>query len=188
MSLADLSAQLPELRLDIVTVYLALTRPPAPPPPDYLPATPTLTERPGSSPPATVPTAETTIWSQAPVIPQEAAPPAPVPAEPATRPEQRRVTLTGRVGRAPRFDTTPRGDPRAVFPLATHPTPETTEWVRVVAVRERAEKLRALTKGAEIEVIGYQQTKHRRTKDGQLTPYQEVTVVVVRTPKPPTTP
>lgn len=92
--------------------------------------------------------------------------------------KQPRVTLTGRVG-AVEFGATQRGQPRLTFPLAVHPDPDTTEWHKILAFGERAQKLKGeLTTGQLVEVIGY---LHINEYNG--TAVEEIYATVVRKPK-----
>ena len=153
--------------------YLPLLPPSWPTVPDFVPPLPPV-----------IPSAESIAPPDI-LIPQEHTSVLPTP-EPTAKPEQQRIVLSGRVGRAPVFGTTPSGKPKATFPLATHPTPETTEWKRIVAFQERAERLRGrLAKGDEVEVIGYARVRQVPTKAGGTRPVEEIYATVVRTPKQP---
>jgi hypothetical protein len=102
----------------------------APPLPPGAPVTP--------SPPAVALTPE---------VPGETAP---------SREKGERVELHGYVAGMPWFGTDRSGVLTCVFPLATHPEPETTVTFRVRAKRERAEKLRGtLRRGDAVLVVGY---------------------------------
>jgi hypothetical protein len=84
-------------------------------------------------------------------------------------PGNERITIRGRVGREAKFRTTQRrGVFIGSFPLGEHPDLETTIWHTVLVFGDRAEKLRekGLTRGQEIEVVGY---VHEReiTTDGK---------------------
>jgi len=81
-----------------------------------------------------------------------AEPEAPPSAEP-----QPRVTVSGRLGGAPSFRTTPKGVRVARFTVAEHADTESTTWRTVLAFGKRAEGLEAepLEKGQTVEVIGY---------------------------------
>ncbi len=67
-----------------------------------------------------------------------------------------RVELAGYVAGTPWFGTDRRGVPTCIFPLATHPEPDTTVTWRVRAKRERAERLRGnIRRGDAVVVVGY---------------------------------
>jgi len=75
-----------------------------------------------------------------------------------TAAENERVTIRGRVGSEARFrQSGRRGMLIGTFPLGEHPDLETTIWHTVVVFGDRAQKLheKGLTKGQEIEVVGY---------------------------------
>jgi Single-strand binding protein family len=83
-----------------------------------------------------------------------------VAAEPEAAPSaepQERVTVSGRLGGAPSFRTTPKGVRVARFTVAEHTDTESTTWRTVLAFGKRAESLEAepLEKGQAVEVIGY---------------------------------
>jgi primosomal replication protein N len=110
-------------------------------------------------------------------IPQEGAAPAPD-----TTPERQRVVLTGRIGRAPTLGTTPKGQPKLFFPLATHPDEQTTVWKRVLAFGDKATQLHgSLKAGAQVEVIGYvHQNQSVSKNDGTVRQVEEIYAHVVR--------
>jgi hypothetical protein len=99
-------------------------------------------------------------------------------------PEHPRLTLRGRVGAEPRFRTTKNDTLVCAFPLAVHDEAGKTTWHRVVAFKDRAQKLQgALQKGQEVEVIGYVHTSEGKDKDGNPKVIEEVWAAVVRRPK-----
>lgn len=86
-----------------------------------------------------------------------------------------RVQLTGRLGRTPTFRTSPRGTQIGSFSLAVHREDGSTVWHSIVAFGTRAEQLKRraetgeLTKGQEIDVVGYPHTREMPTKNGTRT-------------------
>jgi hypothetical protein len=97
------------------------------------------------------------------------------------RDEHPRVTLSGRVGAKPAFRTT-RGDTVVCsFPLAVHDDDGTTTWHKVVAFNDRARKLQeSLTKGQEIEVVGYLHLRDGKDKAGNPKQIEEIWAAVVK--------
>ena len=95
-----------------------------------------------------------------------------------------RLTVHGRVGSAPTFRTTAKGQLLARFPLGVHPSPETTTWYSILAFGARAEKLRdatKLVKGQEVEVMGYLHTREAMNRKGTRQTVEEIYAVAVRT-------
>ena len=75
------------------------------------------------------------------------------------------MSVSGRVGKAPVYGRTPKGQPKLTFQLAEHPGTDETVWHHVVAFGKRAEGLRGtLERGAAVEVIGYEHTWQGRTE------------------------
>jgi Single-strand binding protein family len=100
--------------------------------------------------------------------------------------EERRVELTGRLGRTPTFRTTPRGTFIGKFPLAVHLEDEATKWHTILAFGPRAQKLEQkvtageVVKGREVEVIGYTHSREVQGKNGKTRVVREVHVAVVK--------
>ena len=103
-------------------------------------------------------------------LPQDA----PAEAEPPKTPDNsaqrkeaaQRITLSGRLGAAPAFRTTPKGVLVCRFPLAVHQDDESTAWHQVLAFGKRAEQLQEkLEKGQRVEVVGYRH-EHEVEKRG----------------------
>ena len=135
-----------------LTTRTADPAPDRPPPPDWVPGT-TLYNGPPAEPAAGQP-AELVAPAATPIalpdVPMLEAT-APVSQESSPQPEKRRVVLAGRVGAAPAFRTTPKGQTIAQFPLGVHPEPYTTVWHTILAFGERAEQLRGqLKKGEQV--------------------------------------
>ena len=179
VSPADVTA-IYQVLIEIRDELRRLHTPPARPP-DWVPG---ITLFRGSAPEPTAAPTESPPPATAPVAPPEPAlPTAPAPANQETgpQPEKRRVVLTDRVGAAPAFRTTPKGQTIAQFPLGVHPDSETTEWHTILAFGERAEQLRGtLRKGEQVEVIGYVHTRTIRGKDGKSRTVEEVYASAVR--------
>lgn len=94
---------------------------------------------------------------------------------------QQRLTITGRLGRNPHFRTTRNGALIASFPVAVLEDDGSTTWHRVIAFRERAEKLHdALQSGDRVEVIGYLHQRERQTRDGLSRTVEELYVAVIK--------
>ncbi len=75
---------------------------------------------------------------------------------PAGREKGERVELAGYVAGNPWFGNDRRGALTCVFPLATHPEPDTTVIWKVRAKRDRAERLRGnVRRGDAVVVVGY---------------------------------
>jgi hypothetical protein len=93
--------------------------------------------------------------------------------------EQKRMTLTGRVG-TPRYRKTPKDLLIASFPLAVHEGEKTT-WHNIVAFGPRAEKLQGnLARGHKIEVIGYVHERQTKTRQGKPKTVKEIYAAVVK--------
>lgn len=94
---------------------------------------------------------------------------------------QPRLTITGRLGRNPHFRTTRNGVTVASFPVAVLEDDGSTSWHRVVAFRERAERLRdQLKSGDRVEVIGYLHERERQTRDGSSRIVEELYAAVIK--------
>lgn len=107
-------------------------------------------------------------------------------AEIPNRIEHERVTLVGRIGYTPKFRETSKGTLVGTFALAVHPEPGVTTWHKIVVFGERAQKMRdgALSKGDEVEVIGYEHTKTcTDAKTGQEKQEVELYAAVVKKPR-----
>jgi len=102
--------------------------------------------------------------------------------------------LTGNVGAAPSFRTTPRGVQVGHFPFGVHETDETS-WVHILTFfdpkepdekkRRRAEKLlrtvrEKVKKGEELTVVGYPHTKEVQQKNGSVQVVQQLYLVAAR--------
>lgn len=96
--------------------------------------------------------------------------------------EQERITLTGRLGARVRFSTTPRGIRRAEFNLAVHQDDASTIWHRVLAFRERAERLERANpqQGQVAEIIGYRHVQERPDRDGTLRTVERIVAAHIR--------
>lgn len=96
--------------------------------------------------------------------------------------EQERVTLRGRMGKPPRFSTTPRGVRRAEFNLAVHEDDASTTWHTVLAFRERAERLEAANpqRGQATAVIGYHHRTQRTDRAGNPTTVTRIVAAHIR--------
>lgn len=85
--------------------------------------------------------------------------------------ENDRLTIRGRVGGEVRFrQSGRRGMLIGTFPLGEHPDLETTLWHAIVVFGDRAAKLKekGLSKGQEIEVVGYiHERQVKSTGEGQ---------------------
>lgn len=96
------------------------------------------------------------------------------------REEAERVKLTGRLGRAPTFRTSPRGTLVGRFPLAVHREDGTTVWHSILAFGSRTEQLRTraaagdLAKGREVDIVGYPHTRQVPGKDGSIRTVTEI--------------
>lgn len=104
-------------------------------------------------------------------------------AQNAEQEERERVTLVGRIGHKPQFRTTPKGTLVGSFSLGVHPEPGQTEWHKVVTFGKRAEKLQesGLSKGDEVEVVGYPHERERRNqKTGEVKTVTELYAAVVK--------
>lgn len=84
------------------------------------------------------------------------------------------INLMGRIVRGPEFRMTPSGVPSCTFSLAvTRPPrqeggPEVTDYVRVIAWRNLAEKINeSIQKGDLVTVEGRLTTRSYETQDGQ---------------------
>ncbi len=96
-----------------------------------------------------------------------------------------RLTLTGRVGKAPAMRTTRNGVLIARFPLAVHSEEGETTWHQIVAFNEKAETAQdTLAKGQVVEVIGYLHEREQTTREGKKRRIQEVYAAVIKTPRP----
>jgi len=108
---------------------------------------------------------------------------APLPAEQQPQEENERVTLRGRVGRAPTFRTTAkRGVLIGSFPLGTHPDLETTVWHTILMFDNRARMLQEknLTPGEEIEVVGFPHKREIQTPRGENKTVTEIYATAIR--------
>jgi single-stranded DNA-binding protein len=102
---------------------------------------------------------------------------------PATTENERR-TIRGRVGNEIRFRTTARRNMLvASFPLGEHPDLETTIWHTIVVFGDRAQKLKekGLTRGQEIEVVGYVHEREGKNQAGEPKKIQEIYATAIRT-------
>jgi single-stranded DNA-binding protein len=96
--------------------------------------------------------------------------------------KQERVTIRGRVGKAPRFRTTQKGRLVAQFQLAERDENDQTTWHNIVASDQRAEKVQTDVKsGMPLEVIGYVHEEERQKQDGSQRMDRKVYAVVVKT-------
>lgn len=98
--------------------------------------------------------------------------------------EKERVTIRGRVGKAPVFRMTARrGMLIGSFPLGTHPDLETTVWHSVLVFGDRAQKLqeKGITRGQEIEVVGYPHEREIINRTGGKKTVTEIYATVIRT-------
>lgn len=103
---------------------------------------------------------------------------------PAQEQEKERVTIRGRVGKAPVFRMTARrGMLIGSFPLGTHPDLETTVWHSVLVFGDRAQKLqeKGVTRGQEIEVVGYPHEREIINRTGGKKTVTEIYATVIRT-------
>ncbi|WP_369362984.1 single-stranded DNA-binding protein [Streptomyces sp. CG4] len=100
--------------------------------------------------------------------------------------EPERVKLTGRLGRTPTFRTTASGKFVGKFSLAVHTENGETVWHDVLAFGDRAATLQKrvetgqLTKGNEIEVVGYPHTREYTGRDGTPKTAQEIYLAAVK--------
>jgi hypothetical protein len=112
------------------------------------------------------------------------------PTEPTERPvstereTQERVRFSGRLGAPPVFRTTAKG--RFVARLAVAERMEGEEkptWHTVFAFDERARRLQAkgLSRGAAVEVIGYEHVRTGKTREGKPKTVTEIYAVGLRT-------
>jgi hypothetical protein len=95
-----------------------------------------------------------------------------------------RLTIRGRVGRAPRFRTTQgRGLLIGQFPLAEHTDDGETTWHTILVFGERAAKLKdkPIQTGQEIEIVGYPHERTRRSRFGSARQVTEVYATAIRT-------
>jgi hypothetical protein len=107
----------------------------------------------------------------------------PPPAEQQPQDERERVTLRGRVGRAPTFRTTAkRGVLIGSFPLGTHPDLETTVWHTILMFDNRARMLQEknLASGEEIEVVGFPHRREIQTAAGENKTITEIYATAIR--------
>jgi len=108
---------------------------------------------------------------------------APPPAEQQPQDERERVTLHGRVGKAPTFRTTAkRGVLIGSFPLGTHPDLETTVWHTILMFDNRARMLQEknLAVGEEVEVVGFPHKREIQTPAGESKTVTEIYATAVR--------
>lgn len=92
-----------------------------------------------------------------------------------------RLSLGGRLGRAPSFRTTRSGRLIATFPLAVRDEAGNTTWHTVLAFDGRAEQLRdQVAKGQYVEVIGYRHQRERTIKSGETRLIEEIYATVVK--------
>jgi hypothetical protein len=95
--------------------------------------------------------------------------------------KQQRITIAGRVGKAPHLRTTKSGRVVASFPVAVHNEDGTTTWRTVVVFDARAKKLsETVASGQSIEVIGYLHERETKTKGGKPKTVHEVYAAVVK--------
>lgn len=95
--------------------------------------------------------------------------------------KRERLTLSGRLGRAPSFRTTRNGKLIASFPLAVRDEDGNTTWHTILTFGARAEQLRdQLEKGQVVQVIGYQHAREVRTKRGETKTVVEVYATLVK--------
>ncbi|MFE2245309.1 single-stranded DNA-binding protein [Streptomyces lavendulae] len=100
--------------------------------------------------------------------------------------EAPRVKLVGRIGRTPTVRETAGGKLVAKFPLAIHLEDGTTKWQDVLAFNDRAAALQKrleageLSKGHEVEVVGYLHEREYQGRDGTTKTAQEVYSVAVK--------
>lgn len=105
--------------------------------------------------------------------------------------KQRRVNLTGMVAAVPDFRTSPKGTRVGHFPLATHPTTETTTYYEVYAFNKAgkpwADRLQALglSRGQAVEVMGYEHQVSETRRDGRPKPNHVYVAAPVKRKKPP---
>jgi hypothetical protein len=84
--------------------------------------------------------------------------------------EERRVSLTGRVGATPAFRTTPKGVFIGRFPLAVRDEEDQTHWHSILAFNDRARKLQEakLAKGQLVGVTGYVHEREQLSRGGSF--------------------
>jgi hypothetical protein len=117
-------------------------------------------------------------------VPQPVVPP--VAESPVRKPErQPRETFRGIVSTHPRLEQTPKGVPKTVFRLATHPDENTTIHVPCVAFDNQRQHLaqqvyQRVHKGEAVEVVGYRHERQLRPQQGQTHQMVEVYVTAVR--------
>jgi hypothetical protein len=94
---------------------------------------------------------------------------------------QERVAMSGRVGTAPTFRTTPRGVRIGRFKLAEHDESGSTAWHTVIAFGTRADQLERepLGKGDSVEVVGYRHERQAMQR-GVSTTVVEVYATAIR--------
>lgn len=108
---------------------------------------------------------------------------APSSAERQPQDERERVTLHGRVGKAPTFRTTAkRGVLIGSFPLGTHPDWDTTIWHTILMFDNRARALQEknLAVGEEVEVVGFPHKREIETPTGEKKTVTEIYATAVR--------
>lgn len=95
---------------------------------------------------------------------------------------QPRVKITGRLGAAPHFDTSPKSGLIARFPVAENTGEEHVTWHWVYSTGERAQRIQdaQLDKGTKVKVDGYRQTGDIRRKDGTMEKQEVVFAVHVK--------
>ncbi|MEU9573729.1 single-stranded DNA-binding protein [Streptomyces massasporeus] len=107
------------------------------------------------------------------------------PAAEAKDADAERVKLVGRLGRTPTFRTTAAGKLIGKFPLAVHLETGETEWHDILAFGDRAATLQKrvqadeLTKGNEVEVVGYRHEREYKARNGEMKTAREINSVAV---------
>jgi hypothetical protein len=93
----------------------------------------------------------------------------------ATKEQQERLKLLGRLGANPQYQTFDNGNSRIRFSLGEHLDDGTTSWHRVYSTNRFAERIHAkgLKRGDLVEVAGTRQERTEKTRDGQekVVPY-----------------
>ncbi|MGE0229252.1 MAG: single-stranded DNA-binding protein [Dehalococcoidia bacterium] len=102
------------------------------------------------------------------------------PATPEDNERAERVRLSGRLGADVSFRTTKGGSTVARFPLGVTGEGGEASWHQVVAFGARAERLRGrLTKGHQVEVVGYWHDREARTRGGRVQLVRELYAAAV---------
>jgi hypothetical protein len=117
--------------------------------------------------------------------PARSIPPAPEQGSHRTTERQPRETFRGIVSTHPRLEATPKGVPKTVFRLATHPDEDTTTHLSCVAFDNQRRKLaqqvyEKVRKGDAVEVIGYKQQRQFKGRNSAPRTVNEVYVAAVR--------